>query len=312
MRRLLLLLVLVAAPLAAQNVPCFTPAVGALTDCGANGGTYPLRAEIAAPSYADAHTKGQERWGPCYSVADGTNGCYSGQPNKGSKCIVSEADNALTYMWAEVHGCQPSWQEAQDMGLILGLDRQIEREYCNKVGPCTAANAYVVTKDTDTTWATGKAPAGTHPGNCPAFQPTQKPCGLQTAWNCFWGHNVYVDNRAPHCGGTAPAPPTPPAPPAPPAPAPLPVVDCQPVPVEIFAWANRTCDGAEWTAAKIGGARHRQLCQQRDRIRAYRPVLESTGQSVMTMHPPDGAWAWAPLLSGDASFDGRGWEGVSP
>lgn len=183
--------------------PCnFAPPAGALTDCGANGATYSLKPEIAVGGYGDI-ANGKLRWGSGYAT---------GLP--GGKCIVSEADNALPALYEQAHSCSGglSWQDQQDMGLVLGLDKQIERDACNVSGPCTPANAYIITKDNDFTWSTGKAPAGSHPGDCPQFKPTEKPCNApgttQAAWNCFWGHAVYVSNQAPHCGGSAPPQPT--------------------------------------------------------------------------------------------------------
>lgn len=269
----LVLILLLASPLAGQNL--VIPS-GAYTDCGMGGARYTLKPEA----------EGKERYGPGF-------GCPTCVPI--SSCIVSEADKGVPMLYEELHGLPLGFlteRDATDIGLIAGLARSIAVEHCQKIGNCSPDRPLVMSNDR-AMWSVGKAPAGEHPGNCPQVKATQSPCGLNKAWDCYWQQVTWVDNKAPHCGGSAPAPPPPVPPPVDPPP---PAVECQSVPVEILAWANRMCEGAEWTAEKIGGARHRQLCQQRDRLRAYRPVLQSTGQNVMNIH-----WLFAPEI-GSADF----------
>ena len=63
----------------------FVPPAGSLTDCGASNGSFQLHPEVTV-TREEAQTKGKLRWGPCYGVSDGTNGCHSGQQAFGSPC----------------------------------------------------------------------------------------------------------------------------------------------------------------------------------------------------------------------------------
>lgn len=132
MRRLLLILLLLAAPAAGQ----IAPFPGAQTQCGKNGTWYTYRPDIPLTGV----DSGRLRYGPCF----GGNFAMAECSDVGGRCIVSEASrleiqNKLT----ELQRClgqpavMPSQQLIYDLGLTRGTLDRLRREHAK----CTTSAA---------------------------------------------------------------------------------------------------------------------------------------------------------------------------
>lgn len=254
------LLGLVVAAAYGQNV-VIPP--GSVTDCGEAYSSYFVNTSVTVNVNSPDVDK-KLRWGPMYGIA-----------STSLRCFITEAEGVLPTMYADLHNIPPAamtWQDGQDLGLIVGMGASVALQYCQQIGPCSPLRPEQITRD-DQGWCPRRPGVGSDPRNCFARADWMN-CGINTGWNVYWNYTYYLDNKAPHCVPVSGACPVGQSCQGPC------VQKCTPNPLpQIIVDTLNQARG--WTI--IGSGRRAALTKAYIAAAAYKPCVESTAKLEMVL-----------------------------